>query len=322
MTGYDNILLVAFGGPTPGCCKRTDPCPGEEALCFVKGILGDDPRRAGRAGEVAAHYREIGGFSPFNALTFLQADALRAALAARGIRVPVRVGFRHWNPWIKDVVAEIARSGQRRTLALILAPHQSSVSWDWYQKVVAEACTAGGPQAPAVDYVDPWPTHAGYVQAAADGIRAVTAGWSPARLAATELVFTAHSIPEAVAKGAPYSRQFAETAAAVSATLGRPAHVLAYQSQATDASIPWTGPDINEVVKAASARGAKDVVVSPIGFLCDHVEVLYDLDIAARRTAAAAGIGFTRAPTVGSHPAFIAMLADLLAARFPGRAAA
>ena len=173
---YDNVLLVAFGGPTPGCCKggassqQVEPCPGE-AHCFVEGILGKDPKRAARVREVAGHYREIGGFSPFNDLTFRQGEALAKALADRRIRVPVRAGMRHWKPNLKEVLAEIAGAGQRRTLAVILAPHQSAVSWDWYQHVVAEGCQALGPSAPRVDYLDPWPTHPGYVAAIADGVR-------------------------------------------------------------------------------------------------------------------------------------------------------
>ncbi len=318
---FDNILLVAFGGPTPGCCKRADPCPGE-AFCFVQGILGADPKRAARVREVADHYQEIGGFSPFNALTFAQAEALRKALAARGVHAPLRVGMRHWTPWLADVVTEIARAGQRRTLALILAPHQSAVSWDWYQQVVAGACTQLGKDAPRVEYVDPWPAHPGYVGAVADGVRAAVKGWKAGRFDEACLVFTAHAIPEAVAKGAPYATQFAQTATAAATALGKPGHRLAYQSQASDASIPWTGPDINTLIREAAGKGLKDVVASPVGFLCDHVEVLYDLDIAARRTAASCGVTFTRAPTVGSHPAFVGMMADLISSRFAAEAAA
>ncbi len=302
---YDNILLAAFGGPTPGCCKGQSPCPGE-AHCFVEGILGKDPKRAGRVKEVASHYREIGGFSPFNELTFRQAESLQKALAHRGLKLPVRAGMRHWSPWIKDVVAEIAKAGQKRTLAVILAPHQSAVSWDWYQKVVSEACAALGPSAPSVDYLDPWPTHPGFVKAVADGLK---------HSSKAALVFTAHAIPMAVADKAPYARQFQETAAAVARELSRTEYFCAYQSQASDTatSMAWTGPDVNDQIRDLAAKGAKSVVLSPIGFLCDHVEVLYDLDVAAKRTAAEAGVAFTRAPTVGSHPAFIGMLADLIA---------
>jgi ferrochelatase len=321
MPAFDNILLVAFGGPTPGCCKRADPCPGE-AFCFVQGILGADPKRAARVKEVAGHYEEIGGFSPFNALTFSQAEALRKTLAERGIHAPLRVGMRHWTPWIADAVAEIARAGQRRTLALILAPHQSAVSWDWYQQVVSEACAALGKDAPRVAYVEPWPVHPGYVEAVADGVRSAVRSWEDGRFDKACLVFTAHAIPEAVAKKAPYASQFAGTAAAAAAVLGKSSHRLAYQSQASDASIPWTGPDINDLIRDAAGKGVKDIVASPAGFLCDHVEVLYDLDIAARRTAAACGVTLTRAPTVGSHPAFIGMLADLISSRFSAEAAA
>lgn len=316
----DGLLLLGFGGPVPGCCGRRATCPrtpGCEAECFVAGILGDNPARAARVAEVAAHYHGFGGFSPYNALTQAQAEALRAELARRGRPIAVACGYRHWTPWTRDGLAELGRRGCTRVIALIMAPHQSSVSWDWYLKHAAEAVESLGADAPAlVGVVEPWWNRPGFIAALADRVREATAGWSPQRFAAAELVFTAHAIPEPVARTSRYSQQFAETARLVAEALGHPGHAVAYQSGPGDSRIPWTGPDIVEAVEAASARGARDLVVQAAGFLVDHTEVLYDLDVEAHGRATDLGLGFTRAACVHDHPDFIAMLADGVEAAF------
>lgn len=309
MNTFDGVLLVAFGGPTPGCCKAHDPCPGE-AHCFVEGVLGRDTQRSARVEEVAAHYRHLGGFSRFNEFTSAQAEALRAELARRGEALPVYAGYRHWAPYVRDVMADAARRGHRRLLAVVLAPHQSTVSWDWYLKVVEEARDPLGAAAPEVRYLDPWWVHPGFVSACAERIREAAAVWEPARAGKAELVFTAHAIPHAIARTGPYVRQFAETAEAVAKRLERP-FSLAYQSGPESPAIPWTGPDICDVIREKGKKG-RDFLVAPVGFLCDNVEVLYDLDVAARKEAVSRGAGFSRAGTVGTHPAFIGMLADLI----------
>jgi ferrochelatase len=311
----DSVLLVAFGGPTPGCCKERDPCPGE-AYCFVHGILGKSAAREKRTKEVAAHYTHLGGFSPFNDLTFEQARALEAALAARGLELPVVAGMRHWKPYVPEAFEQLLAKGKKRPLAVIMAPHQSTVSWDWYIKYVGESQDALGSRAPeVVGYLDPWWTHDGYVQANADRIRTATKGFSPERFEKAALIFTAHAIPKPVERTAPYAKQFKESAALIARALGKSVHHAAYQSQPGDSSIPWSSPSALDLVTELAAKGVKDVVLSPIGFLCDHVEVLHDLDVEVRALAESRGVGYHRAGTVMSHPAFIAMLADLIAAR-------
>jgi ferrochelatase len=311
----DGILLVAFGGPTPGCCEERDPCPGE-AYCFVHGILGKSEAREKRVIEVAEHYKHLGGFSPFNALTFEQAKNLEAALSKRGHKVPVLAGMRHWKPYVKDSLAELGKRGCKSLLAVIMAPHQSTVSWDWYVKVVGEAEEELGASSPRIaGYLDPWWTHEGFIAANVERIRAATKDWSKDRFARAALIFTAHAIPLAVQRTAPYEKQFKESAAAIARALEKPEFLTAYQSQPGDSAIPWSRPSAVEVIGEQAAKGVKDVVLSPIGFLCDHVEVLYDLDVEAKEHAAKVGVVYTRAETVGSHPRFIDMLADLIAAR-------
>jgi ferrochelatase len=314
-TRFDSVLFVAFGGPTPGCCGRLDPCPGSEALCFVQGIVGDRAEAGARVTEVAAHYQQLGGFSPFNELTLQQAHTVEQLLRERGVHVPVYVGMRHWPPYIKDVLRHMADQDRRHTLAVIMAPHQCFASWDWYQQTVADGLDALGNRAPQVTYLDPWYTQAGYIEAIVDHLRQAFQALSPERARQAALIYTAHSIPTAMAAKAPYVEQFAATAAAATERLGYQNYTLAYQSQVTGTPRPWLQPDINDTIRRAKDQGYRDVIVSPIGFLNDHVEVLYDLDVEARNTALACGMTFVRAKTVGHHPAFLAMLSDLLVAR-------
>jgi ferrochelatase len=200
-------------------------------------------------------------------------------------------------------------------LAVVLAPHQCYASWEWYQRIVAAGLAALGDCRLQVTYLDPWYTRAGYLEAIADHMRQAGQVLGHARAQCAALVYTAHSIPEAMAAQAPYTQQFAATAAAATRLLGRQDYRLAYQSQAHGTPRPWLQPDINVAIRQIQAEGYRDVIVSPIGFLCDHVEVLYDLDVEAQRTAAACGVTYVRAQTVGTHPAFMAMLSDLIADR-------
>ena len=307
---YDSVLLVAFGGPTPGCCQKydNDTCPGE-AYCFVEGIAGTADSQRERVKDIAAHYVKLGGFSPFNALTFKQAAALEIALRERHLPLPVYAGFRHWNPYLKEVVSEMAQQkGHRKILGIIMAPHQSKVSWEWYQQTVKKGIDALAGEKPTIDYLTPWYTHKGYVGAIADIIKTACGD----KLARAELVFTAHAIPQRAADTSPYTQQFGKTGEAVAQEIGKTRFGLAYQSEVENSPLPWTQPDINDWLKSRKEKGVDTVVASPIGFLCDHVEVLYDLDIEAKATAEACGIDFIRAGTVGSHPKFINMLADFV----------
>lgn len=304
---YDSVLLVAFGGPTPGCCKKydKDTCPGE-AYCFVEGIVGTAESQIARVKDIASHYIKLGGFSPFNELTFKQANALKNALQARDLPLPVYAGFRHWPPYLSEVIAEMAQNGHRKILGIIMAPHQSKFSWEWYQQTVKKGIDAVDGEKPTIDYLDPWYTRKGYIGAIAEIIKTACGD----KLENADLVFTAHAIPQAAADNSPYIQQLQKTGEAVAQQIGKTQFGLAYQSAVENSPIPWTEPDINDWIKDRKKAGVDTIVASPIGFLCDHVEVLYDLDIEANETAEASGIEFIRAGTVGDHPKFIDMLAD------------
>ncbi len=312
---YDSILLIGFGGPTPGCCQRYDPCPGE-AHCFVEGIVGNAPSNAARVKEVASHYVKLGGFSPFNELTFKQADGLGDALRKRGVDLPIYVGMRNWTPYLHETIARMVEKGHRNVLAIIMSAYRSKASWERYQNDVTDAVETVGDQTLNICYLeDLWHLHPSFINAIAERIRTACNDISESRFAEAALIFTAHAIPEVAAKTSPYPEQFRQTASAVAAVLGTDFDI-AYQSAPDNPTVPWTDPDINDLIREKRETGVQDVIVSPIGFLCDHVEVLYDLDLEARGTAEACGMNFIRAGTVGEHLEFIDMLANLACAEF------
>ena len=312
---YDSILLVGFGGPTPGCCRQYDPCPGE-AHCFVEGIVGNAPSNAARVKEVASHYVKLGGFSPFNELTFKQADALGTALRRRGVDFPIYVGMRNWTPYLHETIARLVEKGHRNVLAIITSAYRSKASWERYQNDVIAAVETVGDQTLSIRYLeDLWHLHPGFISAIAERIRIACNDISESRFAEAGLIFTAHAIPEVAAKTSPYPEQFRQTASAVAEVLGTDFDI-AYQSAPDNPTVPWTGPDINDLIREKREAGVQEVIVSPIGFLCDHVEVLYDLDLEAKATAETCGMNFIRAGTVGDHPEFINMLANLVCEQF------
>jgi ferrochelatase len=310
----DGVLMLGFGGPTPGCCQRRVHCPrsaGCEAECFVAGILGDNPLRNRRVTEIVAHYQALGGYSPYNALSLRQAEALARALAARGRPLPVAFGFRHWTPWASNALRQLQGQGCRSLALVVMAPHQSTVSWDWYLKLAAEASEELGEASPALRaVVAPWWRERGFIDAITENLRQATTAWSAVRIAQAALVFTAHAIPRPVEQTAPYRSQFLETAALSAAAFGHPEHRIAFQSQPGDSGIPWSAPDIPTVLAELAGRGVRDVLFCAAGFLVDHTEVLYDLDIEAMACCLRLGMSYTRARCVHEHPAFIDMLAE------------
>lgn len=304
MIPHQAVLLIAFGGPD----RMDDVRP------FLANVLRGRRVPPERIEEVVHHYEQFDGHSPLHALTARQAEALQADLAARGPRIPVYVGMRNWTPYLHETLARMREGGVRRALGIVMAPHRSYSSWDQYQENVAEARARVGPDAPAVDYAGAWFDHPGFIEAQAERIAEVMRGVPAEHHPRTSLVFTAHSIPSAMASHAPYADQLAASARLVAARLGHTRWSVAYQSRSGDPRTPWLTPDINDVIRALGRDGEHAVVVAPIGFVCDHIEVLYDLDTEARKAAQDVGVAFYRAGTVMDHPAFIRMLGDLVRA--------
>jgi protoporphyrin/coproporphyrin ferrochelatase len=306
--GCDGVLLAGFGGPT----RRDEVRP------FLDSVLRGRPVPRERYKEVVRHYEALGGRSPYNELTMRQAAALRAALARDGLEMPIEVGMRNWTPQIDAALRALVERGARRVLAFILAAHRSEASWERYQAAIRDAQTALGNAAPELVYPAPWHAHPMFIRAVAARAREAYTKIDAAERSRAQLIFTAHSIPVAMAAASGYVEQLIESSRLVAAELGAAAWTLAFQSRSGSPREPWLEPDIADALRKVAGRAA---VVVPIGFLCDHVEVLYDLDIEAARVARAGGVRMERAPTVGDHPEFIAMMAAIVKGACEKRAA-
>ena len=302
MSAVDSVLLVAFGGPT----ARHEIRPFLEIVTRGRGIP------AGRLEEVAHHYEQMpGGRSPLAELTFAQARGLGQTLAQAGPALPVFVGMRNWHPFLHETLAEMADKGARRALGIILSPFRTEASWERYMQDVAEA-RARVARAPEVGFAPAWFEYPRFVAAVADRTRAALGEIPEDARASTPLVFTAHSVPVAMAEASPYVSDLTAAVRAVARRLGHARWSVAYQSRSGSPRESWLEPDVTSVLRRLAADGERHAVVVPIGFVCDHVEVLYDLDVEARRVAAAAGLSLHRAAAVNDHPEFIAMLAELV----------
>jgi ferrochelatase len=320
---FDAALVIAFGGP------QAPP----DVRPFLENVLRGRRVAPGRVEEVAHHYEIVGGRSPITELTERQAEGLRVRLAGAGQPLPVYVGMRNWHPYLADTLAEMSRAGVRRAIGFIAAAHRSYSSCTQYRENVAQARAAlarDGLADVEVTYVDNWHAHPMFVEANADRLRAAIESLDLGLQRQTLIMFTAHSIPESMSAQYPYRAQFEESAALVMEHLARlgpeaPAAVtdefgwstffnfcMAYQSRSGRPEDPWLGPDICEVLRESPLPDTPAVVVSPIGFVCDHVEVLYDLDIEAAAVARDAGIPFVRAQAVNDHPLFLDMMADVV----------
>jgi ferrochelatase len=306
---YDAVLLLAFGGPE----SRAEIRP------FLARVLHGVPVPASRLEEVARHYEAVGGRSPLNELTFRQAAALEVALKGRDCSLPVYVGMRFASPFIRETLERMASAGVKRALGLILSSHQTEASWERYQKSVASARDELGEGFPEIDYCSGWHAQPLFVQAWAELVSAELQKIPRERRATTPLVFTAHSVPVAMAERSPYVEQIRETATLVAAQLDHPRWTVAYQSRSGNPRDPWLEPDVLAVIRELSAEGVTEIVVAPIGFVCDHVEVLYDLDTEARKVVADLGMSFYRARCVNDHPLFIRMMADVIKERLENR---
>ncbi len=282
------VVLLGFGGPENAA----------EIRPFLNRVLHGRPVPTARYEEVVQHYDRIGGKSPFNALTQRQARALQTELGQRGVDYLVRVAYRHAAPFIDDVARDLEASGER-SVAIVLAAQQSEASWDKYYGAIPNAVYA------RPFYDDPL-----FVAAQSERAREAFAAFSNAGYQAAALIFTAHSIPQAMADRGPYCEQLQRGAQAVVQQLGVTDWTIAFQSRSGSPAEPWLEPDVREVLAHLPERNVFRAVVLPIGFLCDHVEVLYDLDVDAKAVAASNGVQMQRAAALNDHPLFIRMLAD------------
>jgi len=300
---YDALLFVSFGGPEGP----------DEVMPFLRRVTRGRGVPEERLLEVAKHYETLGGRSPINEQNRAFIEALDKELRRRGRNLPIRFGNRNWHPLLETTLAELKAEGARRVLAFVSSAFSSYSGCRQYQEDIAEALAAAGEGGPEVDKVRVFFNHPGFIEAVADRLRSALANFPPELRDEVAIVFTAHSIPRAMADRCSYVEQLREAASLALESLGRRGGwELAFQSRSGPPSVPWLEPDILEVVRRLAAEGKPGLLVMPLGFLSDHVEVIYDLDHEARDLAAELGLRFERAPTVGSHPAFVGAVADLI----------
>lgn len=304
-TPIDSVLFIGFGGPT----EPAHIMPFLRTVVFGRGVPDE------RLREVEHHYLDVGGRSPYNDQTEAQRAGVERWLRAHGIDLPLYVGMRNWDPHMKDTIARMNADGRRHALGVILAAHRSEVSWERYMGDVACAIAGNDGVGPAVTYLDPWFDQPRFLEANARLIEEAAGQRRGAWPADLPVLFTAHSIPTAMAEASPYVDDLLASCRGVAGLLGAADWELCWQSRSGDPRTPWLEPDVNDALRARAAAGTRELVVQAIGFLSDHVEVLYDLDHEARETAAGLGLTLHRARCVNDHPEFVAMLGELLAAR-------
>jgi ferrochelatase len=305
---YDAVLVMSFGGPE----GPADVMPFLERVTHGRNI----PRE--RLLEVAHHYDQFGGVSPINAQNRALIKALEAELAADGPHLPVYFGNRNWNPFITDTVREMRDAGVKRAIAFVTSGFSTYSGCRQYREDIIRALDAV-PGAPEIDKIRVFFNHPGFIEPSVANLKAALEQIPGARRSAARVAFTAHSIPLAMAKGSAYEVQLTEAAQLVAEGAGLKKWDFVYQSRSGAPHMPWLGPDVLDYIKEIAAGGAKDVVLAPIGFISDHMEVLFDLDHEAKETAAELGLNMVRAATVGTAPAFVRMIRDLIVERMTER---
>jgi ferrochelatase len=266
--------------------------------------------------EVAEHYYLFGGKSPINDQNRELIAALEAELAQHGPCLPIYWGNRNWHPMLTDTLRQMKADGVSRALAFVTSAYSSYSSCRQYREDIARAQEAAGGGAPVVDKIRAFHNHPGFVEAVVDRLRHALAKIPEDRREAAHLIYTAHSIPLAMAQGCDYEKQLKETGSLVAEELGHKEWRLVYQSRSGPASQPWLEPDILDCLREIKARaGSSDVVIAPMGFVSDHMEVLFDLDTQARELCAEVGLQVVRAETVGTHPRFTRMIRELICER-------
>ncbi len=302
---FDAVLVVAFGGPQ----GLADIRP------FLANVLRGRRIPPDRVEEVAGHYEHFGGVSPLTEITLRQADGLRQRLAAQGAALPVYVGMRNWHPLLPDTLSTMAKDGVRRAIGFICAAHRSYSSCTQYKENVldarAQAMAEGRPDV-GVTYVDDWHTHEGFVDTNARHVTSAIATLPEAARDRARLVFTAHSIPTTMAAAERYKMQLLESSRLVAERLGRTDWTLVFQSRSGRPFDPWLEPDVCDYLRAERANGLEAAVLCPIGFVCDHIEVLYDLDFEAAAVCRGIGLPMALARAVNDDPAFMDLMADVV----------
>lgn len=295
---YDALLIVSFGGPEGM----------DHVMPFLENVTRGRNVPRERLLKVAEHYELFGGVSPINRQNRNLIGALSRELQTNGPELPIYWGNRNWHPMLADALREMSADGVKNALAFVTSAYSSFSSCRQYQQNIAAAQAEVGAGAPRVEKLRAFYNHPLFIEANVDRIRSVSS--APSRL-----VFTAHSIPESMAAHCDYALQLQEAGRLIATELGVENWTVVYQSRSGSPMQPWLGPDICDHLRALNAEGVTDVVVAPIGFVSDHIEVVYDLDVEAQQVARELGMNVVRAATAGTHPSFVKMIRELILER-------
>jgi len=307
---YTALLVLSFGGPEGP----------DEVLPFLEKVTRGRGIPAHRLESVAQHYLHFGGVSPINALNRQLIAEVEAELARQDLAMPVYFGNRNWHPLVEDTLAEMHGAGVRNALVFATSAWGGYSGCRQYQEDIVRARASVGPKAPELTKLRQFFDHPVFIAAVADAITAAYAQLPADRRDAARLVFTAHSVPDSadLAAGPPqeggrrYSRQVAEASRLAAERAGVADYDLVWQSRSGPAQVPWLQPDIVEHLRALAGRGTQAVVVCPVGFVSDHLEVAWDLDTEAAAAAAELGVSFVRAATAGADPRFAELVVELV----------
>ncbi|MGH9414878.1 MAG: ferrochelatase [Terriglobales bacterium] len=302
---YDAIVLVSFGGPEKL----------EDVLPFLENVLRGRNVPAQRRQEIAGHYCAMGGRSPIVAATQAMAESLQKELDLKGPRLPVYIGNRNWHPMLEATLRKMAQAGIGRALAVVTSAFGSYSGCQQYREDIERArgrvAAALGKAAPEVDKIRLFYNHPEFLAIWMERVQAALAQVPEG----SEIIFTAHSIPETMAAVTPYVEQLQEAARLIATAIGHAQYHLAYQSRSGRPEDPWLEPSVESVLGECAARAVPGVVVAPLGFLSDHMEVVYDLDREAQQKADELGLPMVRVKTPGDHPAFAGLLHELILER-------
>jgi ferrochelatase len=305
---YDAVLFVSFGGPEGAC----------DVLPFLENVLRGRNVPRERMLQVAEQYEQFGGVSPINAQNRKLIAALRAELDTHHITLPIYWGNRNWHPLLADALRDMRADGIRRALAFVTSAYSSYSGCRQYREDIERARAAVGEDAPQVEKLRAFYNHPGFVEPNAENLKSALSQIPFARRDDARVAFTAHSIPASMAAGCEYEAQLRETCRLVAECANVQSWQLAFQSRSGSPAQAWLEPDIRDHLRELRREGATDVVVLPIGFISDHMEVVFDLDTQARAVAEEIGIRLIRASTVGTHPAFVSMIRELILERTEG----
>ena len=306
---YDALLFLSFGGPE----GEADVIPFLENVTRGRNV----PRE--RLLEVAEHYLHFGGVSPITEQNRALIAALEAELAEHGPHLPIYFGNRNWDPFVTDTIRQMRADGIERALVFVTSAFSSYSGCRQYREDVIRALETLDEGGPVFDKLLVFYNHPGFIEPMIELTEAALAQIPAERRDQAELVFTAHSIPLEMAKYSAYERQLTEAARLIATAIGTKRYRLAYQSRSGSPRVPWLEPDILDELTALHEAGVSDIVVVPLGFISDHMEVLFDLDHEAQEHAAGLGMTMVRAATVGTHPRFVTMIRELIVERMTAR---